>query len=134
MTRIVKFDEKDIEMTKRLSLLAYIIPPLAYYNKKKKTSKWLKFHARQGMNLFLLELIYILVGILLLDKITVIRKCTYSLYGISFYCGEETPLYLKLSVLFVGLIILDIAVVGIINVIKEKGKKLPLIGRFNLFK
>ena len=129
-----KLNYKDIENNKWMAIMAYILPPVAYYSKAKKKSKWLSFHARQGMNLFLVELLFSLISIILLDKITVLRDCTNYLYGITYYCGEETPMYLKICVLLVGVLLVVIAVNGIVNVLCKEKEKLPIIGKLNLFK
>lgn len=134
MTKKEKFDKKDIDNNQNMAVLAYIFAPVVYYSKSRKKSKWLKFHARQGMNLFMVELLYTLLTIILLDKIVVMRECTYYLYGISFYCGEENPMYIKIIVLLIGILVLAIAISGILNVLNKKGDKLSLIGNLNLFK
>ena len=134
MKKRERFDKKDIDNNKNMALISYIFAPAVYYSKNKKNSKWLKFHAIQGMNLFIVELIYILLTIILLDKITVLRECTNYLYGISFYCGEENPLYIKLIVLLIGILILAILISGIVNVLNKKAEKLSIIGNLNLFK
>lgn len=129
-----KLNYKDIENNKWMAIMAYILPPVAYYSKAKKKSKWLSFHARQGMNLFLVELLFSLISIILLDKITVLRDCTNYLYGITYYCGEETPMYLKICVLLVGVLLVVIAINGIVNVLCKEKVELPIIGKLNLFK
>lgn len=134
MAKKIQFDKNDIVKNNKLAIVAYIFAPAIYYSKLKKKSKWLKFHSQQGMSLFMVELIYILMSIILLDKITIIRECTHYLYGISFYCGEDNPLYIKIIVFLFGILILTVALDGIVNVISKKAKKLSLIGNLNLFK
>ncbi len=134
MTKQERYTKKDIESNKCLAIVSYLFAPIVYYSKVKQKSKWIKFHASQGMNLFIVEIIYILLSIALLDNIKIIRECTNSLYGITFYCGEENPLYIKLIVILLGILVLSIAISGILNVINKKGKKLSLIGKWNLFK
>lgn len=134
MAKKEKFDKKDIANNQVMAILSYIFAPVVYYSKSKKKSKWVSFHAKQGMNLFMVELLYILVTIVLLDKITVVRECTNYLYGISFYCGEENPIYIKLVVLLIGILIVAILISGIVNVVNKKAEKLSLIGNLNLFK
>lgn len=134
MTRGTKYKPDDINANRNLAIICYIFAPFVYYSKSKKKSKWLAFHANQGMNLFMVELVYLLLSIILLDKIKIIQECTYYLYGISFYCGEENPLYIKIIVLLFGILILAIIVSGIVNVLNKKADKLSLIGNLNLFK
>ena len=47
-----KFDKKDIENNKAMAALAYIIAPIPYFVETK--SKWVHYHAIQGMNLFII--------------------------------------------------------------------------------
>lgn len=129
-----KYTKKDMENNKPLAIVSYIFAPIAYYSKKRKSSKWLSFHACQGMNLFLTELIYTFLSLALLDNIKIVRKCKNSLYGITFYCGEDTPAYLKIIVILFGILILSIIISGIVNVITKKADRLSLIGKWNLFK
>lgn len=134
MAKKEKFTKKDIEENRSLAIISYIFAPIAYYSKIKKKSKWVRFHASQGMNLFIVEILYILLSIILLDNIKIIKECTNSIYGITFYCGEENPVYIKLIVILLGVLVLAIVISGILNVIDKKGEKLSLIGKWNLFK
>ena len=134
MAKVEKFTKKDFENNKHLAIISYLFAPISYYSKSKKNSKMVNFHASQGMNLFLIEIVYILLSIALLDNIKIIRECTNSLYGITFYCGEENPLYIKLIVILLGILVLSIIITGIVNVFNRKKDKLPLIGKWNLFK
>lgn len=134
MAKKEKFTKKDIEENRSLAIISYVFAPIAYYSKAKKKSKWVRFHASQGMNLFIVEILYILLSIILLDNIKIIKECTNSIYGITFYCGEENPVYIKLIVILLGILVLAIAISGILNVIDKKGEKLSLIGKWNLFK
>lgn len=134
MVKQDRYTKKDIESNKYLALVSYLFAPISYYSKARKDSKWIKFHSSQGMNLFLLEIIYVLLTVALLDNIKIIRECTNYLYGITFYCGEENPLYIKLIVIILGVLLLAMIISGIINVLNKKAKRLSLIGKWNLFK
>lgn len=134
MAKQERYTKKDIESNKCLAIISYLFAPIAYYSKVRKNSKWIKFHSSQGMNLFLVEIMYTLLSIALLDNIKIIRECTNYLYGITFYCGEENPLYIKLIVIILGVLLLAMIISGIINVLNKKAKRLSLIGKWNLFK
>ncbi|TSD02230.1 MAG: hypothetical protein Athens071425_77 [Parcubacteria group bacterium Athens0714_25] len=95
-----KAESKDVQENKMIALLSYIsilflIPLLA-----KKDSVFCQFHAKQGLVLFLGEL----VGWLL-----------YPFLGLGF---------------LVHLAVLVLAIMGIINVLGGEMKKLPLVGDF----
>ena len=49
-----KFDKKDIEENKAMAALSYIIAPVPYFIENK--SKWVRYHAIQGMNLLIIFL------------------------------------------------------------------------------
>lgn len=101
----IVYDSRDIEDNRVMAILAYIwilflVPLLAA-----KDSKFARFHAYQGVALFLLSL---LVGV-------VDRLLPYNLSGLSYF-------------LSIGLLVL--AVIGIVNAYQGKAKPLPLIGGF----
>jgi uncharacterized membrane protein len=105
-------DAKDVENNKIFAILAYfgilfVVPLLAA-----KESPFARFHANQGLNLFLGEIaVYIIVFILTLT----------------------TPLLgLIASILYLGVFVLFI--MGVINAAKGETKELPLIGGFKFIK
>jgi Predicted membrane protein len=107
------FDKADIEQNKAMALLSYlgilfIIPLLAAPN-----SKFARFHANQGLVLFIAEIaISIVSGILT---------------GILWFLGS-------LIASLCGLIIFIFAILGIVNAVGGKAKELPLIGGIKLIK
>ena len=97
-------DPKDVEENKGITILSYIgilclVPLLA-----KKDSKFAQYHAKQGLVLFIMELIiWVLIVIPFLGWIIYI----------------------------VGIITsLVFAIMGIMNVVGGKCKELPIIGKF----
>lgn len=99
-----EYTEEDIANNKVFAILAYfgilfLIPLLAA-----KESKFARFHANQGLILFIVEII---VGILSFIPIV----------GL---------------LLWIATIVL--AVLGIVNAANGKAKELPLIGKFKLLK
>lgn len=105
------FTSEDIEQNKVISLFAYIlffIPLLAA-----KDSRFARYHANQGLVLFLLSIAFWIVA-------TIITSI-FSLIGLILF-----PLG------YIGLLIL--AILGIINAVNGKAKPLPLIGGISLIK
>ena len=108
-----EFDKKDIEDNSVMGLLSYLwilwlIPLLAA-----KNSKFARFHANQGLVLFILE---VLGGTVfgVLTRIDKIGGIFWALFGIfEFLC-------------------LILAVLGIVNSVQGQAKELPLIGKFKL--
>ena len=98
------FDEKDIADNKVYAILSYIwilflVPLLAA-----KESKFARFHANQGLVLFIVSII---VGILA---------------------------FIPVIGWLLGIVTFILAVIGIINAAQGKAKELPIIGKFKLLK
>lgn len=110
-----KFDKKDIENNKAMAALAYIVAPVPYFVETK--SKWVHYHAIQGMNLFIifiaLSLIVSVLNALILWPFTFIKTIL------------RTALYVFI-VIFV--------IIGIVNVCNGEAKELPLINKFKIIK
>ncbi|MEE0859710.1 MAG: DUF4870 domain-containing protein [Acutalibacteraceae bacterium] len=106
---------QDIEDNKVLSLFSYIgilflIPLLAC-----KNSQYARFHANQGIILFICNLIIsVAAGILSVIPVVGFILCII--------------LYI------VELVLLVFAIIGIVNAVTGKAKELPLIGKFTILK
>ena len=96
------FDSKDVEENKGMAVLSYIgilvlIPLLA-----KKDSKFAQFHAKQGLVIFIGEVIISVIGVI--------------------------P-FIGWLIWFVGWIFLVvISIMGIVNALKGQAKELPVVG------
>ena len=115
-----KYREEDIKKNKSISFLAYI-PLLFVFPLLKKDSEFAKFHANQGLVLFIFEVI------------------SGALYLLLKWIAEAftlTPLLIGLNfVLTVVLItLLSVLVSGIINVSSGLAKSLPFIGGIEIIK
>lgn len=111
-----QFSKKDIEDGKLMGILSYIgilclIPYLT-----EKENEFVKYHAKQGLNLFLIEVICsaglsIIGGILwlLIGLVALVSSC-------------------------VGLLALVLSIMGIVNVCNGEAKELPIINKFKLIK
>lgn len=110
-----KFDKKDVQLNKAMACLAYVLPPVAYFLDNK--SNWVKYHAIQGMNLFIIFIILSLI-------VSVINSCII------------WPFTFLKALLRAGLNIFAItyALIGIINVCNEKAKELPIINKIKFIK
>lgn len=101
-----EYDKNDIESSKVMAALAYIIffiPLLAA-----KDSKFARFHANQGLVLFLGGLISSVVAVI--------------------------PILGWIIAPLLSIAITVLAVIGIINAANGKAKELPLIGKFKILK
>lgn len=116
----LQFDPNDVQQNKVLSIFAYIgilflIPLLAAPN-----SQFSRFHANQGLVLFLADIASgIVIGVLtaILIWIPIVGSIVVGLIS---------------AVVSIGLLIL--MVFGIINAATGKAKELPLIGKIKIIK
>lgn len=104
-----EYSKEDIENNKIMSIVCYLsfLVLIPFFFEKK--SKWVKFHAKQGMNLFVYEVI-----VLLLSKIL-------------FFIGDVIGVISSL-VFFI------LSLVGIINVCNSRAKELPILNKISLIK
>lgn len=101
-----EYDAQDIENNKVMAVLAYIlffIPLLAA-----KDSKFARFHANQGLVLFL--------GGIIASVVAVIPVIGWIVAPIA------------------GLVITVLAIIGILNALNGRAKELPVIGKFKILK
>ena len=122
--------DSDIEKYKGLAILGYIlfvIPLIAA-----PQSKFARFHANQGLLVFLSWMAALVVATaLVVGKIIVSYFFTSSsLWFIPMFCGCVS--YVLPSLMFLGTLVL--AVIGIVNAANGEQKQLPLIGQWTLIK
>lgn len=106
------YEKEDIEKNKVMAVLSYfgllvLIPIFAA-----KDSKFAKFHANQGLVLFIVEII-INAAIGILKRIM--------LRGLFGFIGS-----------LLDLVLLVVAIIGIVNAAQGKAKELPVIGKFKI--
>ena len=126
-----EFDKKDIEENMFLALLSYIgiFAFIPYFIKT--DSKFVKYHAIRGINLLILEGIYILLDSLL--SMIKVSKVVID-YGTLVGTKMVTPLFISIPLAIIGLILTILSIIGIINVCKGKAKELPLISKIKIVK
>ena len=102
------FSEKDKEDNKMMALLSYIgfLALVPYF--MEKDSEWVRYHALQGINLLILELIIYAVGFVPLIGWIVSGVCS-----------------------FISIIL---SIIGIINVCNGEAKELPIVSNFKFIK
>ena len=110
-----KFDKKDIEENKAMACLAYIVAPVPYFTEEK--SKWVRYHAIQGMNFFI-----IFVSMCL--AVSIINSLI--LFPFPFLKGITRTILYSFGVIY--------ALIGIINVCNGEAKELPIINKFKFIK
>ncbi len=111
------YDKKDIESGKVMAILSYIgiLVLIPYF--AEKNNKYVQYHAKQGLNLFLIEVI---AGI-------AVSIITGILSFILFFLGAIISY--AISLCFFAL-----SIIGIVNVCNGKAKELPVINKIKLIK
>ena len=107
-----KAHQKEVESGKGMAILAYIIALIPYFAEKK--NKFVRYHAIQGMNIFLVALAYgILAGII--NGITwnaAMGNCVNSIFSASYAnCNF-----------------------GLVNAAQGKMKPVPILGKVKIIK
>ena len=113
------YDSADIEKNKVMAVLAYLGPLVLVPILAAKDSKFAKFHANQGLVLFICSIVYT----------AALFFISFILYSISDYLGFIVYILRLVNVAF-----LVLAILGIINAINGQAKELPVIGKIQLLK
>jgi uncharacterized membrane protein len=124
------FSPSDIEENKFIAALSYLgIPALITWFAAPK-SKYARFHARQGLNLLAVMVIYTIACFFLrfikVTKITHIMGQTYHY--------KDTPEILTIILLLVCIPIAVLSIIGFVNAIMGRAKKLPVLGYLRIIK
>ena len=111
------FDSREIESGKVMSILAYlgILVLIPYF--AEKNNKYVVYHAKEGLNLFIIEVI---LGVIVSVLGSILYWRLYWIYSI-----VRT---------IVGLLGIVLSVIGIVNVCNGKAKELPIINKFKIIK
>lgn len=121
------YDDEEIDSGKGMAILAYLVAPIPYFFEK--SNKYVKYHAVQGMNLFIIYIVYGIIYKFLTNMIVVNKSC----FGIV-NCYKATPGWLTFILSIIGLCISALSIIGIINVFNGKAKELPLINKIKIIK
>ena len=127
------FDKEDINLNKGMALLSYLGPLALIPFLIEKKSKFCSYHAKQGVNLFIIEILFGLVSYFLTSNIKIPKVCTF-IDNVTYDCGSFTPWFVTLPISLCELIIGLISLVGIIYVCQGRAKELPLVGKIKLIK
>ena len=109
-----KFKQEDINKNTAVSIIAYIgiFSLIPYF--LCKDSKFAMFNAKQGVNLFILEVI------------TMVIVSVISLF---------TPWWIARAIIYVAyLLFILLSLAGVINVLNGKAKELPYVSSFKFIK
>ncbi len=118
---------KSKENARLTAALSYIIPIIPYF--REKEDKFIKSHAIQGMNLFLLIITYSVVYNVLVSFVKV--KEVMLRGGIVIYV---TPWWIKIPLKLIGIALVVFDILGLVYAIRGKEIKLPVVKNINFFK
>lgn len=110
------FNKKDIEEGKGMSILCYLgfLVLIPYFTEK--NNKYVIYNAKQGLNLFIYEIIFgvaVLIFSFIFWRIWIITNIIEFIYDA---------------------IVFAFSILGIINVLNGKAKELPVINKFKFIK
>ena len=120
------FSKTDIEANKGPALLSYfgllVLVPIFVA----KHSPYARYHANQGLVLFVGMLVWGIIDGVVTALLRALLGNALGLWEIYSLCGTA------LNIVYVGFSVL--AVIGIINVLNERAKELPIIGKYKLLR
>lgn len=126
------FDAKDIADNKGISVLSYLGPLVFIPMFTRKSSKFARFHANQGLVLLIAcgaySIAQTILGIIL--RAIFPWNWNYGLWGGRGFVYNALTTILSL----VWIVFSVLAVMGIINTVKGKAKELPVIGKYKILK
>ena len=126
--RSEKITESEITEGRNMALLSYIVPIVPYFYEKKE-NKFVKFHAKQGMNLFLVLIIYTVVYNILTTAIKVGQ--TIGRGGVMI---RMTPWWITFPLSLIGCVLAVMDIMGIVQVLNGETQEFPIIKDLKIFK
>jgi len=120
--------ESEISEGRNMALLSYIVPVVPYFYKK-DDNKFVKFHAKQGMNLFLVLIIYSVVYNILTATVKISQ--TINRGGMII---KMTPWWITFPLSVIGCILAVMDIMGIVQVLNGETQELPIIKDLKIFK
>lgn len=121
--------QEEINQGRTMALLSYIVPIVPYLSEQKKNNKFVKFHSTQGMNLFLILIIYTVVY----NILTISIKVTQTLHRGS-VALKVTPWWISLPLSALGCVLAVLDIIGAVQVFNGETNELPIIKDLKIFK
>lgn len=121
--------QEDINHGRTMALLSYIIPIIPYISEERKKNNFIKFHSTQGMNLFLIFIIYTVVYNILTMSIKITHIAQRS--GIM---RTITPWWITLPLSALGCVLAVLDIIGIVQVLNGEANELPIVKDLKIFK
>jgi len=129
------FDEaKDASDNKLMGILSYILWFVPLITGDTKKSPFVKFHANQGLLVFILGIAYSIASAILRAILGAIFPLRWSTALVPVYSRGAIYSILSFIISIVSLAILVLAIMGILNAVNGKKKELPIIGGITILK
>ena len=128
-----EYEKKDIEENKGLAVLSYLGPLVLIPYLVDKKSKFVNYHKKQGLNLFVLEAIFGFIAYILTSIVQVSKMCTF-LNNVKFECGQVVPWWINVPIDLIELMFGVLSIVGLIYACQGKAKELPILGKVKIIK
>ncbi len=120
--------QRDVQDNKIMGVLAYILAPIPWF--AAPNSRFARFHAREGMKVFIAEMALVLLNIIF--SFIQIPHTEYIL-GIPVEV-TSTPWVLSLLLWLVSIPVAVLAIMGIVSASQGKFKAPPFLDKIPLFK
>lgn len=125
-------DAKDIADNKTMAVLSYFGPLVLIPILAAKESRFARYHANQGLVLFIVDVAYGIVQAILMAILRGIFPWNWN-YGL---LGGRGAIFSILSTVLslVWIVIGILAIIGVVNAVKGRAKALPVIGKIKILK
>ena len=120
-------DKKEAESGKAMGVISYIgiLSLIPYFGEK--NNKFVVFHAKQGLNLFIIEFIYNIISLVLTSTIKTKQIILGSAYSV-------TPAWLNMILSLCSLFFFILSIIGIVYAFQGKAKELPIVNKIKIIK
>jgi len=127
-----EYEKNDIEQNKIFAILSYFGPLCLVPYFVSKESRFAMFHAKQGLNLFIIEFAVSIISYFLISIFEFSKMCNVG--GIEYICGTYIPIWIDIPLDFAGLILGIISLIGLIYACQGKAKEVPILGKIKIVK
>lgn len=120
------FSKEEILDGKVMGIISYLVPFVPYFTEK--NNRFVKYHARQGMNLLILYFAYLFMQI----AVSFIKVRRTICYGRVAY--RITPWWLSFPLKVILCFIIVLIIWGIVDVCSGHARRLPILNKIKIIK
>ena len=121
-----QFSKEEIDDGRVMGVISYLVPFVPYY--AVKHNKFVRYHAKQGMNLMIVYFMYIFLRII--TSFIKVRRTIY--FGRVEYW--TSPWWIDYPLKVILFCILALVVWGIVDVCNGKARKFPILDKIKIIK